>query len=102
MATVRSFRSGRPSLNLTAALIPRQTPSAVFGPGSPPGAPGARDMARRARHARHVGHRRADVLGRDVASAERVDEAAEGFEQLRRLRLARLADDDGLAAAERH
>src|SRR5437762_2405405 len=51
-------------------------------------APEARDVARRARHARHVGGRRADVLGREVTSAEGVDQAAERLEQLRRLRLA--------------
>src|SRR6267143_1348968 len=65
-------------------------------------APEARHIARHARHAGHVDDRRADVFGRDVASAERVNEAAEGLEQLRCLCLARLADDDGLAAAERH
>src|ERR1700674_3613654 len=58
-------------------------------------------MARHARNARHVGNRRADVLGRDVASAEGIDEAAEGLEQLRRPGPARLADNDCLAPAER-
>ena len=44
--------------------------------------------------------RGADVLGRDVAPVERVDEAAERAEQRLALVLARIADDDGLAAAE--
>ena len=40
------------------------------------------------------------VLGGDVAAVQRVDELAEGSEQRLGLVLARVADDDGLAAAE--
>ncbi len=47
-----------------------------------------------------VGGARADVLGRQVAAAERVDEPAQRPEQEMRLVRARVAQDDGLAAAQ--
>jgi hypothetical protein len=47
----------------------------------------------------HVGDVRADVARGDVATAERLDEAAEGAQELRGLVGGRVADDDGLAAA---
>ncbi len=53
-----------------------------------------------AEHVFHVVDVDADVLGGDVAAAERIDEAAEGAEQRLGLVLGRIADDDRLAAAE--
>ena len=41
-----------------------------------------------------------DVFGRDVAAVQRIDETAHGAEQRFGLVLARVADDDGLAAAQ--
>src|SRR4051812_41452111 len=60
----------------------------------------AGDEARLLRDAFHVRGGGADVFGRDVETAERVDESTEGLEELRRLATG-VADDDRLAAAER-
>ena len=45
-------------------------------------------VARGARNVRHVGDGRADVLGGDVTAPERIDQPAEGLEELRSLGLA--------------
>src|SRR6185312_11618662 len=57
------------------------------------------DEARLLRDTFHVCGGGADVFCRDVDAAERVDETAEGLEQLRGL-AAGVADDDRLAATE--
>ena len=44
----------------------------------------------------------ADILGGDILALQAFDGAAEGAEQVRRLVLARIAPDHGLAAAERN
>ena len=75
-------RLSLPSARFTAALMPRNTPSDVCGPGSPPtrrlrpGRPATNLVWRR--NLDHVGDAHADVLGGDVAAAERVDRLAEG------------------------
>ena len=51
-------------------------------------------------HVIHVGRARAHVLGRDVATAERVHEPPVGAEEHLALRCAIVADDHGLAAAQ--
>src|SRR5690606_10529756 len=51
-------------------------------------------------HPLHVTHRGADVFGRDVTPAEALHEAAVGAEELLGLHRLRVADDDGLTAAE--
>ena len=61
----------------------------------------AGDVARLARDDLGVGGRRADVLGRQVAAAERLDEPPQRPEQELALLRARIADDHRLAAAER-
>ena len=48
----------------------------------------------------HVDAERADVAGGEVAAVERLDEPAVGAQQRLGLELGRVADDDGLAAAE--
>ena len=48
----------------------------------------------------HVRGGRADVLGGDVAAAERVDDPSVGAQQPLRLDRRGVADDDGLAAAQ--
>src|SRR3569833_1308148 len=60
----------------------------------------AGDEARLLRDAFHVRGRGADVLRRDVDAAQRVDESAEGLEELRGLATG-VADDHRFAAAER-
>jgi hypothetical protein len=76
--------------------MPRYTPNAVFGAGLQ-----AAHIRSLSRDDFHVRNRRADVLGGDVAAFERIDQAAERFEQARRFGLAAIDHHDGLAAAER-
>ena len=68
-------RLSLPSARFTAALMPRNTPSEVCGPGSPPTSPALElgkpgDELGRARDLDHVGDAHPDVLGGDVAAAE--------------------------------
>ena len=51
-------------------------------------------------HVFHVVDVDANVLGRDVAAAQRIDETAEGAEQALGLVAGRIADDHALAAAQ--
>ena len=108
-ATCRPFRSGLPKTWLAMASMPRRQPSAVNGDGSPE-PPLSIEVPRTClvvgAHDVHVGRRRARVLGRDVAAAEVIDEAAEGAEQRGALVGGPLGEiggrhDDGLAAAVR-
>ena len=73
-AMCRPSRLSLPSARFTAALMPRNTPSEVCGPGSPPTSPRrigkAGDELGRARDLDHVGDAHADVLGGDVAAAK--------------------------------
>jgi hypothetical protein len=55
-----------------------------------------RDLA----HRGHVAHRGADIVGGDVAAAERMNETGHRRDQGRGLVPRRIADDDRLAAAE--
>ena len=57
-------------------------------------------MARLKPHVIHVGSARPDIFGRDVAPAERLDEAAVGAQQGLGLPGVRITDDHGLAAAQ--
>ena len=87
-----------------AARIPQKTPHAVIGEGSPepPFSTGRPVMWRVSRgDDLGVGGRRADVLGRQVAAAERLDEPPQRPEQELALLRPRIADHHGLAAAER-
>ena len=83
--------------------MPRNTPSAVTGLGSPEAAGmalQAGDIAGVLARVHQVGGRDADVLGGPVLAADVLDRAAEGLEQGRRLLGAAVADDHGLAAAQ--
>ena len=80
----------------------QNTPQAVAGDGSPePPSSWLVPVTYRVVDAQevHVGLRRADVLGREVAAAEAVDEPAVGVEQRVGPERGRVADDHGLAAA---
>ncbi len=61
----------------------------------------SRDIARMARDLDEVGNAHADILGSDVASAERFDFAAIGGEKFGRFFGARISQDHRLAAAHR-
>ena len=73
-----------PSLNFTHASMPRRTPSAVNGDGSPEppcdGSTPVHVLGQRADDL-HVLEAGAAVLGGDVVAAEVLDEAAERAEQ---------------------
>ncbi len=58
-----------------------------------------RNMLGALRDGGHVGFRDADVFGRDVAPAKRIDGIGEGREQFGRLGLVLVRQNDGLAAA---
>lgn len=83
--------------------MPWKTPKAVRMEESPSAAVLGRatgDELGLARHEVHVLDVGAHVAGGDVAAAQRLDEAAVGAEHRLVLVLVRVADDDGLAAAE--
>jgi hypothetical protein len=61
----------------------------------------AANVRRALRDRDHVGLGRADILGGDVAAAERIDRVPEGSEQLGRLLAAGAEQHDRLAAAHR-
>ena len=74
-----------PNLRRAASRIDRNTPSAVHGDGSPPGAAldglQAGDVAAGLAHRLHVGDGGADVFGRHIGAVEPGDLAPEGVEQ---------------------
>ena len=81
-------RSSPSPASAAAARIPQKTPHAVIGEGSPEPPRldrQAGDVVGLERDDLGVGGARADVLGRQVAAAERVDEPAQRPEQERRL-----------------
>ena len=75
-AMCRPSRLSLPSARFTAALMPRKTPSEVCGPGSPPTSPPPTGRPATnlvcLRNLDHVGDGHADILGGDIAAAERI------------------------------